>query len=238
MRLFSTDPNEPGVFAVGQEAFGVFALGQLACGVVAVGQVARGVIAVGQVAVGVVALGQASLGILWAGGMIGVGGRGFGIVLKLLPKVVVERFLRPVLPPLSSLETLANTEAERAWVLAQVEAGPRLTVDGKPLALERRAGVDEQLRAAVEAGHTHACITVDAEERVRPQEGGYREAAPHEQVLVAARLKSWREAPPKVHLEGPLTGIGGLFLRLVGMSGLAVAWWLVVGTSIRALFWK
>jgi hypothetical protein len=59
MRLVSTDPNEPGIFAVGQLAVGIFALGQLSLGVVAVGQLARGVFAFGQLAVGVVAIGQA-----------------------------------------------------------------------------------------------------------------------------------------------------------------------------------
>ena len=82
MDWVSTDPDRPGVFAFGQQAYGVFAFGQLACGVVAIGQVARGVIAIGQGAVGIVAIGQAALGVLYAGGMIAIGGRGFGICLK------------------------------------------------------------------------------------------------------------------------------------------------------------
>ncbi|MCZ7680559.1 MAG: hypothetical protein M5U28_18060 [Sandaracinaceae bacterium] len=234
MDWLSTDPDRPGVFAVGQEACGIFALGQLATGVVAIGQVARGVVAIGQGAVGVVAIGQGALGVLYGAGMVAVGGRGFGLALKLLPKVRIERFERPALPPLSRLEQLRAGEPAHGWLLARVEDGA-LTVDGAPLELEATAELAGQLREAVQAGHTHACVTVEVEDRAQPPQGGYRQAAPRERVLVGKRIKSWREAQPRVHLEGPLTDAVGLVVRAVGMAALAWAWWLIAGADITAM---
>jgi hypothetical protein len=230
----STDPERPGVFAVGQEACGIFALGQLATGVIAVGQVARGVVAVGQGAVGVVAIGQGALGILYAGGMFAIGGRGFGLVLKVLPKVWLERYERPVLPPLTSLGSLESGERTLGWVLARLEGGA-LVVDGEPAPLEPSEELKQQLREAVAGEHTHACVTVEAEERMRPDEGGYREAAPRERALVGKRMQSWREAPPRIRLEGALTSPGGLALRALVMVALVVAWWVLAGADVLEL---
>ena len=44
-------------------------------------------VAVGQGAIGVVAVGMGSVGLVWSLGMIGVGGRGFGFVLPLVPSL-------------------------------------------------------------------------------------------------------------------------------------------------------
>ncbi len=233
MRLFSTDPSEPGVFAVGQVAVGIFAFGQLSLGVVAIGQVARGVIAIGQLAVGIVAIGQAALGVLYAGGMISVGGRGFGICLRLLPKVVVERFQRPQLPPIGSVaDVLAKG---RGWVLAHVTSDG-LAVDGlseraaPPLELGEEAR--PQLDRARAEGHTHACLTLRVEERAVDEEVGYREAVPRARALRVARLSSWLERPPQLRLEGPLTSAVGLLVRAVAMCGVIAAWYYAVGFDL------
>lgn len=85
MRLFSVG-DEPGFFAFGQFATGVIAVGQVATGVIAIGQLARGVVAVGQLGVGVFAAGQLCVG-LFGGAGIGIGGRGKGLVLSLVPTV-------------------------------------------------------------------------------------------------------------------------------------------------------
>jgi hypothetical protein len=87
IRWVDVGQQASGVFALGQEATGVIAIGQLATGVIAIGQVARGVVAVGQGAVGLVAIGQGAVGVFWALAMLGVGGRGFGIVLPTVPKL-------------------------------------------------------------------------------------------------------------------------------------------------------
>lgn len=234
MRIISTDPDEPGVFAFGQVAYGIFALGQIATGVIAIGQVARGVVAIGQGAIGVVAIGQGAFGVLYGGGMIAVGGRGFGLALKMLPKIAIERFARPALPPLSTFAELSTRSRGPAWVLARIVDGG-LSVDGAPLAIEPTAKLTEQLRDAIEAGHTHACVTVDVEERDLPTQGGYREAAPRERVLVGARMQSWREGPPRVRFEGAATGVIGLALRAIGMAGLAWGWWMLAGQDVLAL---
>jgi hypothetical protein len=237
--IVSTDPERPGIFAFGQFAWGIFALGQMASGVIAIGQVATGVIAIGQGAVGIVAIGQGALGVLYAGGMIAVGGRGFGVCLKVLPKIELQRFERPSLPPLSTIEELADAEPgaqmERGWVLAEVKDG-ELRVDRARAPFELSPEAQVQLQAATEAGHTHACVTVVPERRVLGSEAGYRRAVEQEVVLEARRLASWREASPRVHVEGSMTGPVGLLLRAAGMVGLATAWWLLAGTHVFAMF--
>ena len=237
MDIISTDPDRPGIFAVGQAAWGIFALGQLSSGVIAIGQVATGVIAIGQGAVGIVAIGQGALGVLYGGGMIAVGGRGFGVCLKLLPKIKLQRFERPSLPPLSTIAQLseANAEEERGWVLAEIRDG-ELRVDGTRAPFEPSAEAQLQLKAATEAGHTHACVTVVPERRVVDGDAGYRRAVEQEVVLGARRLASWREAPPHIHMEGSLTGPFGLLLRAAGMVALATAWWFLAGAHVLAMF--
>lgn len=235
MDLFSTDPDRPGVFAVGQIATGIFALGQMATGVIAIGQVARGVIAVGQGAVGFVAVGQGAIGVLYAGGMMAVGGRGFGICLKVLPKVRISRHERPKLPPLTELAGFA--EESRGWLLCRVGKDGELLVDGAPAPLELSAEATAQLATAAKEGHNHACVTVEVDERLKEEKAGaYREAADRERVLVGRRLSSWFEGQPRVHLEGPLTSPGGLFVRFLGFLALIAAWWLIAGQDIAAIF--
>lgn len=233
MRLFSTDPDEPGVFAIGQVAVGVFAFGQLAVGVIAIGQLARGVIAVGQVAVGFVAVGQGALGVLYAGGMGAVGGRGFGLCLKVLPKVVLERFERPQLPPLGTVQDVIAKG--RGWVLARIKDA-RLWVDGEPVDFELSDEAKAELGRAIAQDHNHACLTMRSEQRIVRQEGGYRDAAETEQVLRVQRLSSWVERSPEVRLEGPLTSIGGLLLRALGMCALVAAWYFIAGFEILEMF--
>jgi hypothetical protein len=85
MRWFDFGEEAHGVLAIGQFATGVVAFGQFAYGVVAVGQFAFGLFAVGQVAVGGVAFGLVGAGMYGTVAMLGVGGRGLGFVLPLLP---------------------------------------------------------------------------------------------------------------------------------------------------------
>jgi len=232
--LFSTDPDRPGVFAVGQIAYGVFALGQMATGVIAVGQVARGVIAIGQGAVGFIAIGQGAIGVFYTGGMLAVGSRGFGGVLQIMPKVTLLKYERPKLPPLSPLAHFSK--AERGWLLAELKDGA-LQVDGQPLGFDLSADAREQVEAANAAGHNFVCITVEVIEELKgDRAGAYREAAERDRRLSAKRMSSWYEGPPRLNIEGPLTGIGGLFLRSLGFVALIAAWWLLAGSDIFAMF--
>ncbi len=85
MRFLDVGQEANGFIAIGQFATGVFAFGQVAHGVVAVGQLAFGGIAIGQLAVGGFTLGMGSAGLYYALGMIGLGGRGRGLIVPLLP---------------------------------------------------------------------------------------------------------------------------------------------------------
>lgn len=148
MRFFDAGEQAEGIFAFGQFATGVVAVGQVATGVIAIGQVARGVIAIGQGAVGIIAVGQGSLGALWALGMIGVGGKGMGIVLPLLPSLGPRREL----PPLVPLSRLADGGLAEGWArirLARLEDGSAAVRTSGGAAVEAR--IDVRLRAAVEA---------------------------------------------------------------------------------------
>lgn len=235
LEIISTDPDRPGIFAIGQVASGVFAFGQLSTGVIAIGQLARGVIAIGQGAVGIVAVGQGAIGVLYAGGMIAAGGRGFGFCLEVLPKIRVSKHVRPALPPLSSLAELQDLE--RGWLLVEVEGG-ELVIDGREAPLELTPEAREQIAKAIAAEHNYACVAIETKRRVvEPESGGaYRQAAVSERILVGKQLSSWFEGRARLHLDGPLTSIGGLFLRAVGMCGLVGAWWLLAGAQIYALF--
>jgi len=84
-KLFDVGQQAEGIIAVGQLATGVVAIGQVATGVIAIGQVARGVIAIGMGAIGLVSIGMGSAGLFYSVGLLGVGGRGLGIILPLVP---------------------------------------------------------------------------------------------------------------------------------------------------------
>ena len=220
---------------MGQVAWGIFALGQMATGVIAIGQVARGVIAIGQGAVGFVAIGQGAIGVFYAGGMMAVGGRGFGICLKVLPKLRISRYLRPRLPPLTPLAGFERDK--RGWLLCEVTRDGKLTVDGAPAPLELTEEAKAQLAGARNGDHNHACVTIEVDERVEDERGGaYREAVERQRVLVGKRLSTWYEGQPRVHLEGPLTSVGGLFVRFLGFLALIAAWWLLAGQDVVAMF--
>lgn len=221
------------MFAVGQEAVGIFALGQMATGVIAIGQIARGVIAIGQGAVGIVAIGQGALGVAYGAAMLGIGGRGFGGVLRVFPKVVVEKFEAPPLPPLTTLAALRGAQVEDGWVLAQLEE-TAIVIDGARPELELDDEAKGTLAKAPDWGHNRACIRLEAQERTREADGGYRAAAPRERVLVARRMITWKERRPRYILEGPLTHPAGLFLRACALVALAVAWWILAGRDVLA----
>ncbi len=144
MLLFSVG-DEPGFFAFGQFATGVIAVGQVATGVVAIGQVARGVVAAGQLGIGLFAAGQLCVG-LYGGAGIGLGGRGKGLVLPLVPTVEPPYELPP-------RKTVADVEAGfgDAWVeaaLTEREGGHvGLTSGGAALPLKIAAQLVTRARS-------------------------------------------------------------------------------------------
>lgn len=160
MRFIDVGQEAHGFIAIGQIATGVFALGQMATGFVAVGQVARGVFVVGQGAIGVVALGMGSAGLVYSVGMIGVGGRGAGLVLPLTPSLG-PTYATPVLTPGARL---AAGGADQAWVKALIglddQGRPRIQVQG--LGAVR---LDARLRRSALAACAQGAVEVLAELR-------------------------------------------------------------------------
>lgn len=145
IRWVSVGQEAEGVIAIGQVATGVFALGQMATGVVAVGQVARGFVAIGQGAIGVFAVGMGSVGLVYSVGMIGVGGRGFGIILPLVPSLG-PRLDVPDTVPVARLMGGGARAGHIEAVLGPGEDGPVLRADGRVV----DARFDARLRTAVE----------------------------------------------------------------------------------------
>jgi hypothetical protein len=223
VRILSTNPNEPGVFAVGQEAVGIFALGQLALGVVAVGQLSRGVVAVGQLSVGVFCIGQGAVGLFHGTGMLAIAGQqGFGLALHLLPRLVAEPPPQLELP--TPVASLLGGAASYGWIPMSIVATPggvSAVADEAPgLAVDLRA-----VRAALEEGHASGCdrahVRVRVDVTVDPS--GYR-AAQREVTLVAEQLVAHRTRPrrhlaygvPPVGKSGGRAGTTEIALRTLG----------------------
>jgi hypothetical protein len=117
MKFFDVGGQATGFIAIGQQATGFLAIGQMATGFIAIGQLARGVIAVGQLGVGLVGWGQGGVGVMHAIGMLGVGGRGMGIVLPLVPSLGRAR----IPPQTTSLQVVHGT-GRAGWVSASIAA--------------------------------------------------------------------------------------------------------------------
>lgn len=147
VRFFDVGDQAEGVIALGQFATGVIAIGQVATGVIAIGQVARGVLAVGQGAVGIFAFGQGSLGAYYAVGMIGLGGRGFGIVLPLIPSLGA-RFDEPDTAPLASYGSGEQAEGWARARLVPTEEGVAVATEGGRIS---EARLDIALKGTAEA---------------------------------------------------------------------------------------
>lgn len=146
MQWVSVGQEAHGVIAIGQVATGVIAIGQMATGVIAIGQAARGFVAIGMVSIGVISIGMGSVGLVYSVGMVGVGGRGFGLILPLVPSLG---------PKLSAPETvpaarLLGGKSRRGWVDARLDRdalGPVLVAGGDALDVR----FDTRLRGALEA---------------------------------------------------------------------------------------
>ena len=123
--LFQAGQHAHGIIAVGQVATGVIAVGQIATGVIAIGQVARGVVAIGMVSLGLVSIGMGAVGLVYAGGMVGLGGRaGFGFILPLVPLLGRQPWSRWLLAPVQLVVLCAA--AWLFWYLAGVPLGNAL----------------------------------------------------------------------------------------------------------------
>jgi hypothetical protein len=194
VRIISTDPQHPGVFAFGQVAVGVIAFGQAALGVVAIGQLARGVFCLGQGAIGVVAVGQGAIG-LWHGtGMLAIAGaRGYGLALHLLPLLVRER--APELPAETPLSALLDRSASGGWLRATLTASGGLDPDDVGARIDASA-IESRLKLGATAKADRAHVKVRA--NVIPDASGYREGRAHVE-LVAEDVITY-PSHPRSHL--------------------------------------
>lgn len=218
MRWFSTDPHEPGFFAVGQIAVGVIAFGQSALGVVAIGQLARGVFSVGQGAVGVVAIGQGALGLWHSTGMVAVGGQsGYGLVLHLVPRVVAEA--PPALPETTDVAALRAGAASAGWLAAHLEPEGTIANAGVPVDC---AAIAEKLSDAARRGLDRAHVLVRA--RVEPDASGYRASAARVD-LAAEDVIAYRASPRRyLSYARPPGGKPGPEASFVGIAARTVVW--------------
>ncbi len=129
-----------GVIAIGQMATGVVALGQMATGVIAIGQVARGFIAIGQGGIGLIAVGMGAVGVFHGTAMMGIGGRGLGLVVPVSP-YWPKKFVKP---SETSWRRLKAGDVEEGWLrvdkIGTDEWGPVLKRDRKalPVRFDRR----------------------------------------------------------------------------------------------------
>lgn len=207
IRWISVGDEAEGVIAFGQVATGVIAVGQMATGVIAIGQLARGFVAIGQGAVGLFALGQGAVGVYGAIGMIGVGGRGFGIVLPTIPSPGERR----VLP---NETAWAGVRKTGGWRSLEYAGEWTFLDEGKPV----EARLDARLLRAVNALPTgtrlHAWL--------RSDDGN----------LVIERLMQ----RPKGRLTNP-NWWAIWAVQLLAMIGTVVFFWLVTGIPVvHALF--
>ena len=160
MRWIAFGGEAEGVIAFGEIATGVIAVGQVATGVIAIGQVARGFIAIGQGAIGVFAVGMGSVGVIGSVGMIGVGGRGFGLIFPLVPS------LGPTLkkPELKSGRAVMGGGSP-GWVAARLSPGG----DRGPELEGLDVRFDVGLRTAIDARTAPG----DVWARLVPRDGGW-----------------------------------------------------------------
>jgi hypothetical protein len=202
MKFFDAGQEAVGIIAVGQVATGVFAFGQMATGVIAIGQVARGGLAIGQVAFGLVGWGQGGAGVFHAVGMLGVGGRGFGPVLRLVPSIGRPREL----PPVTTLAAVAA--GEDGWIDVQLSSDLGLWQGGArlPVKLDRRLQ-----RRAVELAGTPPQRVLAYTRRIGP-------------VLICDRLAY---EPVRPHRKPGFWRLATL--QLVGLLALGTAYSALVG---------
>ncbi len=227
MQLFSTNPQSPGIFAIGQEAVGVIAIGQGALGVVAIGQIARGIFCLGQGTIGVFCVGQGSVGLVHATGMLGIGGTsGYGIVLHLLPLRVAEPL--PNLPPTISIDSLVRREMSDGWIAASITLGPdrepTVVIDGM-LRVETSA-IRERLASALQRGQDRAHLRVRAD--VVVDDSLYRSAETHMALIADDAITYTSKRPHHWSYGRPPKGVVGGPASIAAIVARSVLWLVVL----------
>jgi hypothetical protein len=189
MRLFSNDPTEPGIFAVGQFVTGIFVLGQFG----------RGIFVIGQFAVGVFAVGQFAVGLLWAFGQFAVAARAHSFMgaISLVPKLRWP-WEEPNLPPSSPLAEIAQEKQFEVWGRATItnpaepeSAGKKINIQYAYPALA--TAVEQAAKEGVKEG---VLFVQNIQEKTIEEAKGYREIPKTETVLCINQFipikETWR----------------------------------------------
>jgi len=212
MDFISVGQEARGFIAIGQHATGVIAFGQVATGVVAVGQLARGVFCLGQAALGFIGWGQLGLGVLHAVGMVGAGGRGFGLVIRLVPSLGKKR----IPPQTTTLDAIYA--GQPGWIEVDLfydNGGIGFGSQGQrlPIKLDRKLVGDASRLTAHGPVHVWANL-----KRVG-------------QVVVCERIV---HQPPRPYESKSWFTLGAF--QFVGLLVLCCVWWLGVGNELIKVF--
>jgi len=240
VRIVSTDPDQPGIFAFGQVAVGIIAVGQLALGVVAIGQLARGFACIGQGAIGVFAIGQGAIG-LWHGtGMIALAGQsGYGGSLHTIPQIVREA--QPELADPTPLADLLAGRAKEGWIPAKIGDSGALTPIERDHPIQTNA-IDARL-ADAQTKFDRAHVKVRA--NVVPDPAGYRTSQQHVELVASDAV--FYSSNPRTYLAygkigkgtpGEQAGPVGLVLRTIVWIGMLAAVSLLTFQPLAEAFLK
>jgi hypothetical protein len=207
VQIVSTNPNQFGVIAVGQEAWGIIAIGQMARGFIVLGQLAVGVVGAGQCAAVVWGVGQVGLGVAWFTAMVGIGGRGYGGVLRLVPGLDPPR-QAPDTVPLDDVMTGRASGHVRLQVVADGN-GAGLGQNGAVLPIK----LTPQVAGALDL---HAPKIPEVFARLRR----------HGPVVLCDGLV---EVPG---LRSTSTSKGLLAARLLALVTIATVWWFIFANAV------
>jgi len=207
VQIVSTDPHQFGIIAVGQEAWGFIAIGQMARGFLVLGQLAIGVAAIGQCTACIWGVGQVGMGVAWFSGMMGLGGRGYGGVLRLIPGLDPPRRSPDTVP----LDDVMAGRASGHVRLQVVEggSGPVLGQNGAPLPIK----MTPQVAGALQL---HARELPEVFARLRR----------HGPVVLCDGLV---EVPG---LRSTSTSKGLLAVRLLALLAVATSWWFIFAQAV------
>ena len=233
MRVFSNDPVEPGIFAVGQFVTGIFVLGQFG----------RGIFVVGQFAVGVFAVGQFAVGLLWAYGQFAVAARAHSFMGAL---GLVPRFRWPweeaQLPPSSPLLEIAEERRLAAWGRASLTKDAEFESLGKTLRVQyTRPELAELVAQARKEGVAEGLLFVqNTQKKTLEEAGDYRETPKTEAVLLVNHFvpikDTWRGMFMHPNREGEAIGPVNALVRLALYLPLVYALLVyVISPTLRAV---
>ena len=207
-RIFDVGQEATGFIAIGQFATGFFAFGQVATGVIAIGQVARGFFVIGQAGFGLLSVGMASGGLIASVGMLGVGGRGLGGIIPLVPRWRDPREL----PPQIELSALQTGAVQEGWVPVTLRMAdrrtPTLEAGGAPTGVR----LDARLRRAAAAAQDRQVLAF-----IRRSEGG----------LIADRML---EIPPQRIKDPRWWAIWAA--QLIGLAIVTVVFWFLAAYPV------